>query len=45
MAKTDEAQYIFEPRREKTNVLVSDLDDTNQAVQLQKLARGLKFRI
>ena len=34
---------IFEPRSEKTNVLVSDLSDTNQAVQLQKMARGLKI--
>ena len=34
-----------EPHREKTNVLVSDLVHTNQAVQSQKMARGLKFRI
>ena len=33
---------MFEPCHEKTNVLVSD---TNQAVQLQKMARGWKFRI
>ena len=33
---------IYEPRHEKTNILVSD---TNQAVQAQKMARGLKFRI
>ena len=31
-----------EPRHETTNILGSD---TNQAVQLQKMARGLKFRI
>ena len=35
-------ECLIEPRHEKTNVLVSD---TNQAVQLQKMARGLKFRI
>ena len=29
----------------KTNVLVYDWSDTNQVVQLQKMARGLKFRI
>ena len=36
-----------EPRHEETNVLVSfpTWSDTNQAVQLQKVARGLKFRI
>ena len=33
---------IIEPRHEKTNVMVSD---TNQAVQLLKVARDLKFRI
>ena len=33
------------PRHEKTNNLVSACSDTNQAVQLQKMARGLKFRI
>ena len=32
----------FEPCPEKTNILVSD---TNQAVQLQRMAGGLKFRI
>ena len=36
---------VFEPHHEKTNVLVSDWSDTNQAVQLQKMARGLKFQI
>ena len=35
----------FEPRREKTYILVSDRFDTNQAVQLQKMATDLKFRI
>ena len=38
-------RLIHEPRHELTNVLVSDLADTDQAVQLQKMARGLKFRI
>ena len=38
-------EVSFEPRHEKTNVLVSDLVDTNQAVQLQKMAWGLKFQI
>ena len=33
---------IFEPRHEKTDILVSN---TNQAVQLQRLARSLKFWI
>ena len=37
-----QTEAIYEPRHEKTNVLVSD---TNQAVQLQKMARGLKFWI
>ena len=37
------ATISFEPRHEKTNVLVSDLADINQAVQLQKIARGFKF--
>ena len=41
--------YLFfcknEPRHEKTNVLVLTWSDTNQAVQLQKMARGLKFWI
>ena len=35
----------YESHPEKTNILVSDLFDTNQAVQLQKMATGLKFRI
>ena len=35
----------FEMRHEKTNVLVSTWSDTNQAVQLQKMARDLKFWI
>ena len=36
---------LHEPRHEKTNVLVSTWSDTNQAVQLQKMARSLKFQI
>ena len=36
---------LNEPRHEKTNVLVSDLVRHKQAVQLQKMAIGLKFRI
>ena len=39
---------LYEPRCEKTNVLVSDQvrhKRFNQAVQLQKMARGMKFRI
>ena len=36
---------INEQRHEKTNNMVYDLVDTNQAVQLQKMARGLKFWI
>ena len=35
----------FEPRYEKTNILVSTGSYTNQAVQLQKIARVLKLRI
>ena len=35
----------IEPRHEKTNVLISTWSDTNRAVQPQKMARGLKFRI
>ena len=35
----------YEPQREKTNALVSDQIDINQALQSQKMARGLKFRI
>ena len=35
----------YEPRHEKTNVLVPTRSDTNQVVQVQKMARGLKFRI
>ena len=40
--------HIYEPRHEKANFLVSDTNqssDTNQAVQLQKIPSGLKFRI
>ena len=33
--------YIYEPRHEKTNVLVPTRFDTNKAVQLQKMARVL----
>ena len=36
----DQKRRVYEPHHEKTNALVSD-----QAVQLQKMARGLKFRI
>ena len=36
---------VCEPRHEKSSVLVSTWSDTNQAVQLQKMARGLKLRI
>ena len=36
---------IYEPSREKTNNVVSDKSDTNQAVQAQKMARGWKFWI
>ena len=36
---------LNEPSHEKTNVLVSDLVHTHQAVQHQKMARGLKFLI
>ena len=35
----------FELRHEKTIILVSNQVGTNQAAQLQKMARGLKFRI
>ena len=35
----------YEPCHEKTNILFPTWSDTNQAVQLQKMARGLKFRI
>ena len=31
---------LNEPHHEKTNILVSDLSDTSQAEQLQKMARG-----
>ena len=34
-----------EPRHEKTDILVPTWSDSNQAVQLQKMATGLKFRI
>ena len=34
-----------EPWHEETNVLISTWSDTNKAVQLQKMARCLKFRI
>ena len=34
---------LFEPCHEKTNNVVSELSDTNLAVQEQKIARGLKF--
>ena len=35
----------YEPRHEKTNVLVSTRSDANQAVQPLKMARGWKFWI
>ena len=35
----------YELLHEKTNFLVPTCSDTNQTVQLQKMARGLKFRI
>ena len=38
------ARHKNNPLHEKTNILVSDLVRQNQAVQLQKMARGLKFR-
>ena len=40
--------YTYEPPDEKTNVLVSDLvrhKPAVQAIQLQKMARTLTFRI
>ena len=36
---------IIEPRLEKNNVLFLTWSDTNQAVQQQKMAMGLKFWI
>ena len=37
---------LNEPRHEKTNILVSDqVQHKPEAVQLQKMARGLKFWI
>ena len=45
MHRTFNRKHIFEPRHEKTNVLVSDRSDTSQTVQLQKIASGLKFWI
>ena len=38
-------QKFNEPCREKINVLVLTWSDTNQAVKLQKMARGLNFQI
>ena len=38
------AEMRYEPRYEKTNVLVSDLVRHKPGVQLQKMARGLKFQ-
>ena len=43
-----EGSLPYELRREKNNALFSDLvrqKKQQQAVQLQKMARGLKFRI
>ena len=37
--------FLFEPCHEKTIVLFMTRSDTNQAVQLQKMASGLKFRL
>ena len=38
-------KFIFEPRCEKISLRgFPSRSDTNQAVQLQKMARGLKFR-
>ena len=42
LCKTSRNKKNYEPRYEKTNVQVSD---TNRAVQPQKAARGLEFRI
>ena len=36
---------LFVPHHEKSVSRVSDKVDTNQAVQPQKMARGLKFRV
>ena len=35
----------YEPCHEKTTFWFQTRSDTNQAVQLKKMARGLKFRI
>ena len=35
----------FEPRNEKTNTVVPNRSDINRAVQAQKMARSLEFRI
>ena len=37
--------YIYEPRCEKTGLRVPTRSDTSRAVQSQKMARGLQFRI
>ena len=39
------AVSIFEPRCEKTGLRGLRPGPTNRAVQLQKMARGLKFQI
>ena len=39
------AQADYEPPHGKTNNVVSEQVDTNRAVQSQKQARSLKFRI
>ena len=39
------SRFIFEPRREKPVFGVSDQVRHKPAVQPQKMARGLKFRI
>ena len=37
--------YMYEPRSEKTGPGFPTRSDTNQPVQPQEMARGLKFRI
>ena len=42
---TSFSNSTFEPRHEETNIWFSTRCDINWAAQLQKMARGLKFRI
>ena len=42
---TQPSLFRYEPRHEETNVVVPHWSKRNQAVQLQKIARGLKFQI